>query len=50
MKRYALAIVFLVLIVLLMLAATLGVNSFAENMFEDVKEVQMKPRGEKIEL
>ena len=50
MKRYFLAIVFLLLVVLLMLGATLGVNSFADSMFEDVKEVEMKPRGEKIEL
>ena len=50
MKRYLLAIGFLALVVLLMLGATLGVNSFANNMFENVKDVQMKPRGEKIEL
>ena len=50
MKRYSLALGFLVLIVLLMLVATLGVNNFADTMFEDVKEVQMKPRGEKLEL
>ena len=50
MKRYSLAIGFLLVVVLLMLGATLGVSSFADTMFEDVKEVEMKPRGEKLEL
>ena len=41
LKRYSMAIFFLLLIVVLMLAATLGVKSFGDKMFEET-QVKMK--------
>jgi len=49
-KRYLIAFGFLLLVTGLMLLATLGVSDFADNMFEDVKDVHMHPRGEEIKL
>lgn len=47
LKRYALAIFFLLLVSFLMLLGTMGVRSFGEKMFEDTG-VEMKPRGEQL--
>ena len=44
-KRYAMALVFLLLVVLLMLLGTMGVMSFGNSMVKDIG-VEMKPRGE----
>ena len=49
LKRYSMALLFLLFVILLMLGGTLGVKSFGDKMFEDVN-VTMKPKGEKIEL
>jgi len=45
LKRYGMALVFLVLVVFLMLLGTMGVMSFGENMVHKMG-VEMKPRGE----
>lgn len=47
LKRYGMAIVFLLLVVFLMILGTMGVTSFGENMVKDIG-VEMKPRGEKV--
>jgi len=49
LKRYGMAFVFLLLVVILMLLGTLGVKSFGDKMFEDVN-VTMHPKGERIEI
>ncbi len=48
LKRYALAFIFLFLVVVLMIIGTMGVMSFGESMVEDIGGVEMKPRGENI--
>jgi hypothetical protein len=48
LKRYTLALVFLLLVILLMLLGTLGVTSFADKMSEDMDGIHLKPRGEKL--
>ncbi len=47
LKRYGLAIVFLLAISLLMLLATLGVEKLGSKMFEGTG-IDMKPRGENL--
>ncbi len=49
LKRYALAMLFLFIVVVLMLLGTLGVEKFGEKMFED-SNITMKPKGERIGL
>jgi hypothetical protein len=49
LKRYAMALVFLLLVVILMIFGTMGVTMFGEKMLEDTN-VTIKPRGEKINL
>ena len=46
LKRYAVALFILGIVVSLMLAATLGVTQFEKKMF---KGVEIKPRGEHLE-
>lgn len=46
-KRYAMAIFFLLLVSALMVLGTWGVRSFGEKMFEDTG-IEMKPRGEHL--
>lgn len=45
LKRYAMALVFLLIVVLLMLLGTMGVMSFGNSMVKDIG-IEMKPRGE----
>ena len=47
LKRYGMAIVFLLLISFLMLLGTLGVKEFGESILGKVN-VEMKPQGEVI--
>lgn len=47
LKRYGLAIIFLLAISLLMLLATLGVEKLGNKMFEGTG-VEMQPRGENL--
>ncbi len=47
LKRYSLALVFLTLVILLMLGATMGVTMLGDKMLEDTGD-KMKPRGEKL--
>ena len=47
LKRYSIALVFLLLVVFLMLLGTMGVMSFGDSMVKDIG-VEMKPRGEDI--
>lgn len=49
-KRYGMAIIFLLLVTILMLLGTLGVKNFGDNMFEEIENADMKPRGEKVKL
>jgi hypothetical protein len=46
-KRYAMAIFFLLLVSAFMILGTWGVRSFGEKMFEDTG-IEMKPRGEHL--
>jgi hypothetical protein len=50
LKRYSMAFVFLAIVVVLMLAGTMGVMSFADKMLKDtgVETQVMKPRGEDV--
>jgi ABC-type enterobactin transport system permease subunit len=47
LKRYSMAFVFLLLMVILMLAATMGVMSFGDSMVQEMG-IEMKPRGEDL--
>ena len=47
LKRYAMALVFLLLVVVLMLIGTMGVMSFGETMVEEMG-IEMQPRGEDL--
>lgn len=47
LKRYSLAIFFLILVSVLMLLGTIGVKSFGDKMFQDTG-IEMKPRGERL--
>jgi hypothetical protein len=48
LKRYSMALVFLLLVVFLMVLGILGVTIFADKMSEDMDGVHLKPRGEKL--
>jgi hypothetical protein len=48
-KRYFVALIFLILVIILMLIGTLGVKMFGDKMLEDTN-TQIAPRGEKIKL
>jgi len=48
LKRYGMALVFLVLVVVLMVLGTMGVMSFGESMVNDIGGVEMQPRGENL--
>ncbi len=47
LKRYLMAFIFLILVIVLMLIGTMGVMSFGDKMVSDIG-VEMKPRGEKL--
>jgi len=47
LKRYAMALIFLLLVIMLMIFGTMGVMNFGDSMVKDIG-VDMKPRGEKI--
>lgn len=47
LKRYGMALVFLLLVIFLMILGTMGVMSFGDSMVKDIG-VEMKPRGEKV--
>ena len=46
-KRYSMAIVFLIIVIVLMLVGTLGVMSFGNKMVNDIG-IEMNPRGEEL--
>ena len=48
LKRYGMAMVFLILVVTLMILGTMGVMSFGDSMVKDIG-VEMKPRGEHLD-
>ncbi|WP_294960376.1 hypothetical protein [Sulfurimonas sp.] len=50
LKRYSMAFVFLLLVVVLMLIGTMGVMSFGDKMLHDtgIETQAMKPRGEDL--
>ncbi len=48
LKRYAMALIFLFLVVFLMLLATIGVMNFGDALVEDIGIEEMQPRGENI--
>ncbi|MFT5835351.1 MAG: hypothetical protein ACI9RG_000240 [Sulfurimonas sp.] len=50
LKRYSMAFVFLLLVVVLMLIGTMGVMSFGDKMLRDtgIETQSMKPRGEDL--
>ncbi|EQB39461.1 hypothetical protein M947_05565 [Sulfurimonas hongkongensis] len=47
LKRYSMAIIFLFLVIVLMIAGTMGVMKFGDKMIKDTG-LKMKPRGESI--
>ncbi len=47
-KRYSMALIFLLIVVLLMLVGTLGVMEFGQKMVSDIGEHEIKPRGEVV--
>jgi len=47
LKRYSIALIFLVIVIFMMVLGTLGVKTFGDKMLEDTGVV-MQPRGEKI--
>jgi hypothetical protein len=49
LKRYAMALLFLFLVIVLMLLGTLGVKDFGDKMFQDAN-ITIQPEGEKLAL
>ena len=49
LKRYGMALVFLLLVIILMLIGTLGVKDFGDHLFKDAN-ITIKPEGERIAL
>jgi len=49
LKRYALAFLFLLLVVILMLASTLGVERFGDKILKDAN-ITVLPTSKKVEL
>ncbi|WP_193150150.1 hypothetical protein [Sulfurimonas sediminis] len=49
LKRYGMAIIFLILVIVLMLLGTLGVKDFGDQMFKDAN-ITITPKGERIQL
>ena len=49
LKRYGMALVFLLLVIVLMLLGTLGVKDFGDQMFKDAN-ITIQPQGEHIKL
>ena len=49
LKRYSMALFLLLIVIIMMLAGTLGVKSFGDKMFKDAN-ITIKPKGERIEL
>ena len=47
LKRYSMALFFLIIVIALMLLGTLGVMSFGDKMVKEMG-IEMKPRGENI--
>ena len=47
LKRYSMALIFLLVVVVLMLLSTMAVMSFGDKMVNEIG-VEMKPRGEDI--
>ncbi len=47
LKRYGMALFFLLLVIFLMILGTMGVMNFGNSMVNDIG-VEMKPRGENI--
>ena len=47
LKRYMMALIFLLVVVLLMLLGTMGVTSFGNKMVKDI-DIEMNPRGEQL--
>jgi hypothetical protein len=48
-QRYTMALFFLIIVIVLMMAATLGVEKFGNTLLHNT-DVTMKPHGEKIDL
>jgi len=48
-KRYGMALLFLLLVIILMLLGTLGVKDFGDKMFQDAN-ITIKPQGERIAI
>jgi len=48
LKRYAVALGFLLLVTLLMLLGTIGVTMLGDKMIADTGGETMKPRGERL--
>jgi len=49
LKRYGMALIFLLLVIILMLLGTLGVKDFGDHLFQDAN-ITIKPKGERIVL
>ena len=47
LKQYSMAFLFLLLVIILMLAGTLGVKSFGDKMLEDT-DMKMTPTGTRL--
>jgi len=47
LKRYSMALIFLLFVVFLMMLGTWGVKSFGDKMLEETN-VQIQPRGEEL--
>jgi len=48
LKRYSVALIFLIVVVVMMLIGTLGVMEFGQKMVQDIGAQEMKPRGEEL--
>jgi len=47
-KRYSMALIFLLIVILLMLGGTFGVMTFGNKMVNEIGTHEMKPRGKEL--
>jgi hypothetical protein len=50
LKRYSVAFIILLVVILMMMIGTLGVEKFGNNLFKDINKQDMQPRGKEIKL
>jgi len=50
LKRYSVAFIILLIVTLLMMISTLGVERFGNNLFKNIKKTDIQPKGKELKL